>query len=324
MPATGDDALARLGWDDAWAAEAAEAGAPGAEPGRVARVDRGWATLLCAGGTERARLAGHNVVTGDWVLSARGRVAAVLPRRSAFVRGDAGEGRTRRPHVVAANVDLVFVVQASNNGPNVRRLERELVLAFESGATPVVVLSKVDLVDAGAAAIAREVAAGAAPGVEVVVTSVVTSAGLERLRELARAGHTVALVGASGVGKSRLVNALVGDAVQAVGDVRAGDQRGRHTTTARELVPLPVGGWLVDTPGLRSVAMWDAEEGLRRVFSDIELLAAQCHFANCSHNTEPDCAVRAAMEDGTLEPERYAHYQRLERELDAQEQVRRS
>lgn len=318
MSATRDLALARLGWDDDLAAAAAaEREAPNAQPGRVARVDRGWATVLTAAETERAQLAGHVVTTGDWVLVDRGKIAALLPRRSAFVRGDAGEGRTRKPQVVAANVDLVFVVQSLNNGPNVRRMERELVLAFESGATPVIVLSKADLVSPGEADVAVVTARGAAADVEVVVTSAVTGAGLERLRELATPDRTVALIGASGVGKSRLVNGLVGDNVQAVGAVRKGDQRGRHTTTARELVELPSGGWLVDTPGLRSVALWDADVGLSRVFSDIEELAAKCKFGNCSHGSEPGCAVRAAIEAGNLDSARYEHYLRLDRELDA-------
>ena len=317
MPATEDLALARLGWDPALAAAAAaDLAHADASPGRVARVDRGWATVLTASGTERAQLAGHSVATGDWLLVRDGNVVASLPRRSAFVRGDAGEGRARRPQVVAANVDVVFVVQALNNGPNVRRLERELVLAFESGATPVVVLSKADLVDRAEADRGVEVAREAAAEVEVVVTSAVTGAGLDRLRTLARAGRTVALIGASGVGKSRLVNGLVGESVQTIGDVRENDQRGRHTTTARELVALPDGGWLIDTPGLRSVALWDADEGLSRVFSDVETLAARCRFANCSHGPEPDCAVRAAIERGELDAARFEHYRRLDQELD--------
>ena len=317
MPATEDRALARLGWDPALAAAAAaDLAHADASPGRVARVDRGWATVLTSGGTERAQLAGHSVATGDWLLVRDGNVVASLPRRSAFVRGDAGEGRARRPQVVAANVDVVFVVQALNNGPNVRRLERELVLAFESGATPVVVLSKADLVGRAEADRAVEVAREAAAEVEIVVTSAVTGAGLDRLRTLARAGRTVALIGASGVGKSRLVNGLVGESVQAIGDVRENDQRGRHTTTARELVALPDGGWLIDTPGLRSVALWDADEGLSRVFSDVETLAARCRFANCSHGPEPDCAVRAAIERGELDAARFEHYRRLDQELD--------
>src|SRR5712691_5227030 len=182
MPATEDLALARLGWDPALAAAAAaDLAHADASPGRVARVDRGWATVLTASGTERVQLAGHSVATGDWLLVREGNVVASLPRRSAFVRGDAGEGRARRPQVVAANVDLVFVVQSLNNGPNIRRLERELVLGFESGATPVVVLSKADLVDGAAIDEGVGTAHSAAAGIEVVVTSSLTGVGLDRL-----------------------------------------------------------------------------------------------------------------------------------------------
>ncbi len=286
------------------------------EPGRVARVDRGWATVMTESGIVRVQLAGREVVTGDEITVQQGKVVDVLPRRSAFVRGDAGEGRSRRPQVVAANVDYVFVVQSLNNGPNIRRLERELVLAFESGAAPVVVLSKADLVDQDDVDAGVELARSAAADLEVVVTSAVTGLGLEPLRALARPDRTVALIGASGVGKSRLVNGLIGREVQVVGDVRENDQRGRHTTTARELVELPGGGWLVDTPGLRSVALWDADAGLSRVFSDVEALVAQCRFRNCSHGPEPDCAVRAAIESGALDAARFEHYLKLDRELD--------
>src|SRR5437763_485540 len=160
---------------------------------------------------------------------------------------------------------------------------------------------------------AVEVAREAAAEVEIVVTSAVTGAGLDRLRTLARAGRTVALIGASGVGKSRLVNGLVGESVQAIGDVRENDQRGRHTTTARELVALPEGGWLIDTPGLSSVALWDADEGLSPVFSDVEAPAARCRFTDCSHGPEPDCAARAAIERGERAAGRLEHYRRLDR-----------
>jgi ribosome biogenesis GTPase len=308
--------LARLGWDATLVAAADEAALPDAVPGRVARVDKGWATVMTATGTNRTQLAGHSVATGDWILEQNGKVAAVLPRRSAFVRGDAGDGRARRPQVVAANVDRVFVVQSLSKVPNLRRLERELVLAFESGATPVVVLSKADLADAAEIDHAVELAHSAAADVEVVVTSANEGRGLDRLRELARDDQTVALIGASGVGKSKLVNVLVGRESQVIGDVRENDQRGRHTTTARELVALPGGGWLVDTPGLRSVALWEADDGLARVFSDIEALAAQCRFRDCSHGPEPDCAIRAAIERGDLDPARFEHYLRLDHELD--------
>ena len=307
-----------LGWDDDWEAAARAAARDTAVPARVARVDKGHVLVLTASGTEQVKLGGElvDVATGDWVLIENGALAAVLPRRSAFVRGDSIEGRARKRQVVAANIDVVFVVQSLTNGPKLRRLERELVLAYASGATPVVVLNKADLVGAEQIADACERARAAAPDLDVLVTSAITGEGLEALRARARGGQTIALIGASGVGKSTLVNVLIGSERQATGDVRAHDQRGRHTTTARELVPMPGGGLVVDTPGLRAVSLWDADVGLSRVFADIETLATRCKFTNCSHNTEPGCAVQAAIAGGTLDAARFEHYKRLDAELD--------
>ena len=314
-------ALRPLGWDDRVAVLVAVQERPDLVPGRVARVDRGRVTVLSEAGTTRAVPAiGSDVVTGDWVLVDTAvrppEVRVVLDRKSQFVRGDPMDGRARGAQIVAANIDTAFVVQSLTTGPNLRRLERELVLVYESRAEPVVVLNKADLVAATTAALAREAVRNVAPDVDVVVTSAATGEGLRALREHAREGETIALIGASGAGKSTLVNRLVGEEVQNVGEVRARDQRGRHTTTARELFVLPDGGVLLDTPGLRAVALWDADEGLSRVFGDIEKLALACRFADCTHKSEPGCAVREAIGRGELDAARVEHYARLDDELD--------
>jgi ribosome biogenesis GTPase len=314
-----DGGLARLGWDLWFAAARCEISGEG-PVGRVARVDRGWASVLTDPETE-LRLPidpGADVAAGDWVVVEAERVGAVLPRRSSLARRAAG--RATRVHVLAANVDTIFLVHSLSSPPKPRRLERELVLAFESGASPVVVLNKMDLAtDPTSDVAAVEEVALAVP---VHAVSARTGEGLEKLHASTAGHHTIALLGPSGAGKSTLVNALAGDDVQRTAAVRSFDQKGRHTTTAAQLVLLPDGGLLLDTPGLRAVALWSEGGGLARAFDDITALAEGCWFADCRHDQEPDCAVRDAVVDGRLDPKRLGSWQHLTAELDRLEEER--
>jgi ribosome biogenesis GTPase / thiamine phosphate phosphatase len=237
-------------------------------------------------------------------------IEAVLPRTSAITRGD--PGRTSEVQVMAANIDVVFVVHPIAEPPNLRRLERELSLSWESGAIPVVVLTKADLSSdvEGARAAAETVAFGA----EVVVTNALAAEGLEPLLRHVSCHRTAVLIGPSGAGKSTLINGLLGEQRQATREVRLSDGRGRHTTVARELVQMPGGGVLIDTPGLRALGLTGSEDGISSAFPDIEQLAGSCRFGDCTHGHEPGCAVRSAVETGLLPADRLASYQKLMRE----------
>ena len=316
----------RLGWDDDFEQAWGERGRAG-EAGRVKRLDRGWSTLLVGEpdgslGSRRVRNVGADVAVGDWVLSDGERVTAVLPRKSAFVRRASFEGMRAESHTLAANVDVVFLVHSAGLPPNERRLERELVLGFDSGAEPVVVLTKSDVVDDIGPM--RAALTAVSLGVPVLVASGRTGDGVAEIEALTAAPRTVVFLGASGVGKSTLVNALLGEQVQATTTVRPGDQRGRHTTSAAELLPLPSGGWLIDTPGVRAVSLWLSGEGIERAFSDVFELTDDCRFRDCKHDQEPGCAVRAAIEDGRLNPLRFASLERLVAEEAALEQEQRA
>jgi ribosome biogenesis GTPase len=288
---------------------------------RVTRVDRDRLTVLDADGERWARrsaglrddagLAAPAV--GDWVAVQGERVVAVLPRRTAFVRTAAGRGSTAQ--VVAANIDVVLVVDSLVGEARLRRVERYLAVAWASGAAPVVVLTKADLCTDVPAAVAR--VAEDAIGVDVLPVSSVTGEGLDALATRLPPGCAAAMVGPSGVGKSSLANALAGTAVAATAAIR-GDGRGRHTTTARQLIALPGGALLVDTPGMRELALTGGD-GLDAAYADVAGLAADCRFRDCAHRTEPGCAVAAAIDDGVLDPARMLAWRKLQAEAHRQE-----
>jgi ribosome biogenesis GTPase len=317
-------ALDRVGFGR-FRAAFAEYAARGLEPARVVRTVRGHVWVASESGVTRVGPVGNlpgaaetdlSPVVGDWVGVRVGDdetppvVEALLSRRSCFMRGD--PGKAARGQVLAANIDIVFVVQGLDGEPNLRRIERQLALAWESGATPVVVLTKSDVAVDPQAAVAA--VAAVAPGVGVVLESAKTGAGFAELLGYTRDDRTIALIGPSGAGKSTLVNRLVGGDIQSVGEVRASDGKGRHTTVTRDLVPLPDGGALIDTPGLRAVAMWGDEEGVDTTFAEVSALAAECRFDDCSHTSEPGCAVLEALEAGELDRDRYEAYLALRSE----------
>ena len=315
--------LESLGWDGSYADAFKPFEQDGLAPARVAVEHRSEYVVYAQQGELRAEPAGrlrHNdehPAVGDWVAVAaradegRARIEAVLPRRTAFVRKVAWT--ETKPQVVAANVDVVFVVAGLDLNYNVRRIERYLTLGWESGAQPVVLLTKADLCDDVESRVWE--VESVAYGVPVHAVSAPHGDGVETVRSYVPAGRTAALLGSSGVGKSTLVNALVGEELLATKEIRE-DGRGRHTTSHRQLVPLPDGGLVLDTPGMRELQLWDAESGLEAAFGDVEALASQCRFADCSHRREPGCAVRAALANGTLDLERFESWRKLQRELE--------
>jgi ribosome biogenesis GTPase len=256
-------------------------------------------------------------VVGDWVsvdrpsTRQRATIRHILPRTSLFSRKVAGDVTTEQ--VLAANVDIAFLVAGLDRDFNPRRLERYLAMTWESGARPVIVLNKADLVE-DLDAVRAEVAeiAGSTP---VHAISSMSGSGLEELSPYLQSGRTVALLGSSGVGKSTLINRLLGYERQLTQEVRQKDSRGRHTTTHRELVPLPGGALLVDTPGMRELQLWSSDDGMRETFEDITTLGRDCYFRDCGHDTEPKCAVKAAVAGGHLSPKRLENYVKIQREL---------
>ncbi|MCC7077651.1 MAG: ribosome small subunit-dependent GTPase A [Acidimicrobiia bacterium] len=321
--------LRRYGWDVAWAADWAEAAAgEGVRPGRVVRVERISAQVATDLGIETATWttpAAHAAgvvappAAGDWVgvrddatPDDPEAIVCVLPRDTVIVRHDPGE---TAPQVLAANMDLVFVVHGLDRPLNEARLERMLVIAWDSGAEPRIVLTKADLAAAHGVVSVRGELAEIAPAVDVMATSSVEEHGIDELAAVLGT-RTAVLLGESGSGKSALVNALAGSDVQTTGAVREGDAKGRHTTTARDLVPVASGGCLIDTPGLRGIGIWHAEEGLVGAFPEIASAGERCRFRDCRHTGEPDCAVQAAVAAGRIGPRRYESWRRLRDEMD--------
>ncbi len=321
------------GWTADRDEELAQFAGPGQAPARVVAQHRGEYRLMTAWGEAAGVAPGRMLyhasgrrelpAVGDWVLirppkDGPATVEEILPRRTQFVRRQAGsEGREQ---VIAANVDVAGIVSSLNQELNPRRIERYLVASWDGGAMPVIVLTKADLCDDIEAAVdsVRDVASGA----PIEVVSSVSGFGIEGLRKWLAPGRTVVLMGSSGVGKSTLVNTLAGAELLATQDIRDADDKGRHTTTHREVFRLPDGSLLLDTPGMREIGLVEAEEGLEETFDDVAELASACRFRDCRHETEPGCAVRAAIESGALAVERWISYEKLQKETAYEERRR--
>jgi ribosome biogenesis GTPase len=321
--------LEDLGWSEFFAAAFEPHAKQGLVPARVIRESRGVygvttgdreLSAAASGRLWHGEEGGGQPAVGDWVAvrlptlpEEPGLIRAILPRKSKFSRKAAG-ARTDE-QVVAANVDTVFLMTGLDHDFSPRRIERYLTAAWESGVDPVLLLNKADL-DAELEAHVREVES-IAMGLPVHAISAKRGEGLEALARYLGHGKTVSVLGSSGVGKSTLINRLLGSETQRTGSVRQSDDRGRHTTTHRELFPLPGGGLILDTPGMRELQLWEADEGLEAAFADIEELAAACRFSDCHHTGEPGCAVEEAVASGALAPERLESWRKLQRELEA-------
>lgn len=319
--------LESYGWSEELQTQFLPFATKGLIPGRVIVQQRGHYILATQFGDITAQISGRYArsaedgafpVAGDWVAALHrtkektATITDILPRSSAFIRKVAG--KVESGQVMAANVDFALLVAPLNSDINARSLERFLATAFESGAKPVLVLTKADLCDDTLTKKAQ--AEVLAPGIAVHIVSAITRDGLDHLMTAIGSHKTAVLLGNSGAGKSSLLNAMAGQTLMATRAIREHDARGRHTTSHRELVLLPSGILLLDTPGIRELGLWNAETGVAATFDDIEELARQCRFSDCSHTNEPDCAVQAALKTGALGQERWQSYQKLQQELE--------
>jgi ribosome biogenesis GTPase len=323
---TEEPVLQAIGYSSRWQALFEPYAQRGLTTARVVRTDRGSVLIATGTGVVRAKPSAAFLkattglselpAVGDWVavlITGDAEIAlieAVLPRASAITRGD--PGGTSGVQVLAANIDTVFVVHPLAEEPNLRRIERELSLAWDSGAVPVVVLTKSDL--SADLDLASEAVKSIAPDTDVLVTCALSEGGAEPLLPYISGHRTAVLVGPSGAGKSTLINALLGEQRLATREVRVSDGRGRHTTVARELIQMPSGGVLIDTPGIRAIGLTGSEVGIASAFPEIQDASESCRFRDCTHTEEPGCAVRAAVADGTLPAERLESYLKLVRE----------
>lgn len=305
--------LRSLGWNDYWTSALGEISDPGAEPARVIRRDRGWIRVATDSDVRSIELAGQTgeLVTGDWVVVAGDRLLATLPRRGVLRRS----GRGGVEQLLAANVDIVLLVCGLDRPVTPGRVHRGAVQAWDAGASALVVLNKADLFE-NAAMVSREIA-GETPGLELLTVSSRTGDGLDAVREAIR-GKTAVLLGESGAGKSSLLNGLAGRELSEEGAVRESDSKGKHTTVRRELFVLPDDAVVIDTPGIRAFGLAASTESVEAAFEDVEALAQNCRFGDCGHVTEPGCAVKEAIELGSLRAERLETYLGLRRELESQ------